>query len=297
MGVAVFSMSTSVIFIKISQLPIAVLTCMRLCLSAALLFPVMEVQRRKAVRTGHGPKPRWWLLGIVPGVIFCVHLTSWAMGARLTTSANATLAVNTAPLLLPFLLHWIAAEKVTRKEMLGTFVAFLGLIVLSAADAKFDQEHLKGDMICMVSMVLLAVYLALGRRIVPTLPSPWLYTVPLYLTAGLLALPFALAKGEFAMLGSANPNAWKEWGCLFALAVVPTLLGHNLSMVALRVLRGQLVAVMSLGQFITAGLLAWMVFGEVPHAPFYVAAVLVVTGCAMAIFSKPVPTIPPADQN
>jgi drug/metabolite transporter (DMT)-like permease len=284
MLIAVFAMSTSVIFIKVSQLEIATLTTGRLWLSVMLLFPVMEWQRRKAVAGQVALPVGWWKLGLFPGVVFVFHLVTWAMGARLTSSANATLAVNTAPLLMPFLLLWIAKERVTKIELMGTAVAFAGLVVLTVADARLDPGHFKGDLVCMGSMSLLALYLALGRRRLPSLPSPWLYSVPLYACAGLISLMFALDGSMWAPLF--GERAAMEWWCLLGLAVVPTILGHGLAMAALRVLRGQVVAVMSLGQFLTAGLMAWWVFGEKPHGLFYVAAALVVTGCAVVIFGK-----------
>lgn len=285
MVVAVFSMSTSVIMIKLSRLEVPVLTAGRLLLSVALLFPLMESKRRAALREGGPGLPgRWWLLGLFPGLLFSVHLITWAMGARMTNSANATLAVNTVPLVLPFLLHWIAHERVTRKELFGTGIAFTGLVVLTAADARLDAEHFRGDLVCLGSMLFLAVYLALGRRLLPQLPSPWLYAVPLYLIAALASLPFAWGSGSVQLL--VGPGALREWAILAGLAVVPTIFGHGLTMVALKVLRGQVVAVMSLGQFMTAGLMAWLVFGEQPHGLFYVAALLVATGCSVVILGK-----------
>ncbi|TLD71244.1 DMT family transporter [Phragmitibacter flavus] len=284
MLVAVFAMSTSVIFIKVSELDITALTTGRLWLSVMLLLPLMEWHRRRAVRSEAGLVKGWWRLGLLPGAVFVVHLITWAMGARMTSSANATLAVNTAPLLMPFLLFWIAKERVTRVELMGTAVAFAGLVVLTAADAKLDPDHFRGDLVCMGSMTLLAVYLALGRRRLPMLPSPWLYSVPLYICAGSVSLMLTLDGEKWAPLF--GEHAGIEWFCLVGLAVVPTILGHGLAMAALRVLRGQVVAVMSLGQFLTAGLMAWWVFGEQPHGLFYVAAALVVTGCAVVIFGK-----------
>lgn len=284
MLLAVYSMSTSVIFIKLSELDTGVLTAGRLGFSVLFLLPVMEWHRRKAIRQGVVLESGWWHVGVLPGIIFAFHLISWTIGARMTGSANATLAVNTAPLIMPFLLAWIASERVTRNEWIGTAVAFAGLLVLTAADAKLDPEHFRGDLVCLGSMSFIALYLAIGRRIAPRFPSPWLYSVPLYAVAALICLPLARRPEQWAPLF--GEHALLEWGCLLGLAIVPTIFGHGMAMVALRVLRGQVVAVMSLGQFVTASLMAWMIFGETPHLAFYIAAALVVTGCAVVIFSK-----------
>lgn len=284
MLIAVLAMSSSVIFIKLSKLEIGPLTAGRVWMAALLLLPMMEWQRRKAVRDGAGLPDGWWKLSLLPGMMFAAHLLSWAVGARLTGSANATLAVNTAPLVMPFLLFWIAGERVTKMEVLGTVIAFSGLVVLTVADAGLDAQHLRGDLICVGSMLFLSVYLALGRRVLPRLASPWLYSVPLYVYGGAVAMLFALNREQWLPLF--GETAFFEWFNVLGLAVVPTILGHGLAMAALSVLRGQVVAVMSLGQFLTSGLLAWMIFGETPHGTFYVASFLVVSGCAVVILGR-----------
>lgn len=284
MLIAVASMSSSVIFIKLSKLEVGPLTVARVWTSFLMLLPLVLWKRREAVVKGHGLPQNWWLLGLVPGVMFAAHLLSWAVGARLTGSANATLAVNTAPLVMPFLLFWIAGERVTKMEIFGTLIAFVGLMVLTVADAGLSLEHFKGDLICLGSMLFLAVYLALGRRILPRFSSPWLYSVPLYFYCGVVALFFARDAEQWAPLFGENAGA--EWFHVIGLAIVPTIFGHGLSMAALRVLRGQVVAVMSLGQFLTSGLMAWFIFGEKPHMTFYVASMLVVLGCAVVILAK-----------
>src|SRR5690606_3153210 len=136
-------------------------------------------------------------------------------------------------------------------------------VVLTIADAGLDLQHFKGDLICVGSMLFLAVYLALGRRILPRFPSPWLYSVPLYFYCGVGAMFFAWDANQWAPLFGERAAA--EWFNVIGLAIVPTIFGHGLSMAALRVLRGQVVAVMSLGQFLTSGLMAWIIFGEKPH--------------------------------
>lgn len=95
---------------------------------------------------------------------------------------------------------------------------------------------------------------------------------------------FAWDANQWAPLFGERAAA--EWFNVIGLAIVPTIFGHGLSMAALRVLRGQVVAVMSLGQFLTSGLMAWIIFGEKPHTTFYVASILVVLGCAVVILAK-----------
>ena len=71
-----------------------------------------------------------------------------------------------------------------------------------------------------------------------------------------------------------------------AKGLVPTVAGHTLLNLSMRTLRSQTVAVLTLGQFIAAGILAWIIFDELPTVQFPIAAGLVVTGALLVIFAR-----------
>ena len=58
-------------------------------------------------------------------------------------------------------------------------------------------------------------------------------------------------------------------------------------------MRGQVVSVFNLGQFIFAGLMAWPLFGEAPALAFYPACVLLLIGGTIVIRDdKPATPLP-----
>lgn len=150
---------------------------------------------------------------------------------------------------------------------------------MSAKDALAGGGNLAGNLMCFGSMLLFAWYLALGRRN-RDVPSLWLYVVPIYWQAALVC---ALAAIPWA--GTLEVGSVREWSLLVGLAVVPTLVGHTLLNLSMRALRGQLVSLCNIGQFVFAGALAWMLFGEVPALTFYIAAALVVAGVALVVLA------------
>ena len=125
-------------------------------------------------------------------------------------------------------------------------------------------------------MLLFALYLSLGRRN-RDIPSIWLYVVPLYAMAGLVCLVAGAPR-----LPSVSPSL-REWLLLLALAVVPTILGHSLLNGAMKHFRGNVVSVCNVGQFFFAGVIAWVVFGELPKPVFWPAALLVVAAGVIAL--------------
>jgi len=266
--------------IKASATHPFVLSAVRLLLAGALLTPLFLREHRKH----RDALPAGWLkCTTLPALVLAAHFISWAYGARMTLTAQASLIVNLAPVALPFFLWWLMDERINRREVVGTVLALAGVVVLSAKDAFSGGGDVAGNFVCFASMLVFAWYLALGRRN-RDVPSLWLYVVPVYWQAAVIcslaALPWA---------GTLDVGSTREWTLLVGLAVVPTIIGHSLLNLAMRALRGQLVSLCNVGQFVFAGLMAWGLFGEAPAAIFYAAATLVVAGVALVVWSAPSP--------
>ncbi|MFH1497513.1 MAG: DMT family transporter, partial [Verrucomicrobiota bacterium] len=184
----VFGCSTAAIMIKASTTHPVLLSAARLLLSTLLLSPLFF----RALAKHRGTLTRRQLRDTtLPAVLLAAHFISWTYGARMTLTAQASLIVNLAPVALPFILHALIGETVTRREIIGTIIAISGITALSARDAFSGGGDLPGNIVCFGSMLFFAWYLALGRRN-RDIPSIWLYVVPVYLQAGLLCAVAAL---------------------------------------------------------------------------------------------------------
>ncbi len=270
----VFFCSTSVILIRSSSLPPSLVGTYRLLFASILLFPVFlkswHTHREKV-------RPRLFLRCVLPAVLLAIHLISWAQGARMTYIANATLIINLTPAVMPLLAFFLIKEKVTRREILGTIVALAGVAILSVNAFSINPDYLWGNIICFASMTIFAGYLAFGR-INKDFPSIWLYMVPVYTIATLCSLVFSLATLDSVSIGS-----WEEVGWMLAMAILPTILGHVTLNNSLRYFTAQTFAVVNLHQFVSAGLLGWLIFSDTPPITFYFAASLCVGGAIIVI--------------
>ena len=274
-GVA--ALSTAVIWIKASSTHPVALSAIRLSLAALLLTPLeLRERRRHAAILPQFAKlnRRTW----IAGGLLALHFSSWAFAARMTAAAQANLIVNLAPVALPFFLFLLAHEPINRREILGTGIVILGLLVLTVRDVWAADGSAAGNAVCFGSMLLFAAYLALGRRS-RDLPSVWLYVVPVYRHAAVICL---LAATPWIVDGVAW-NSPREWGLLLGLTLLPTVVGHSLINRAMRHFRGQVVSLTNCGQFIASGTLAYLVFGEQPAPLFYAAAAIVLTGIVIVI--------------
>lgn len=265
--------SLAAIMIRYSGLPADWLSMARLAIGAAVVFPAWR-RAARAHPEAVGPALR---SAVAPGVMLGAHFLSWVWAVRLIPVAHSTLIVNLAPVAMPFFTWLMLRERVGRAEWAGVGLALAGMGVLWLADARGGSGHRFGYAVCLGSMVVLTAYLALGRRN-RTLPSPWLFLVPMYLIAGLTCLPSAWLRGLPAGL------VWRrEIILLLALGLLPTALGHSAILSAMRWFTAQTVSIINLLQFVFGGLWGWLFFREVPAASFYPASALMVAGVMIAI--------------
>jgi drug/metabolite transporter (DMT)-like permease len=274
----VFACSTSAIFIRSSTSDPLVLSALRLAIASVLLIPVFILELRKHRGAFNGSHVR---RTFIPSVVLAVHLISWTLGARMTQVAQATLIVNLVPVALPFFLFWLVRERINRAEVAGTALALVGLVVMSIKDAFSARGSPLGDAVCFVSMLLFALYLCLGRRN-RDFPSIWLYVIPVYAQAAVICLLVALPR-----FGTFEAGSAREWAIMTGLAVVPTMCGHSLLNAAMRRIRGQIVSLCNVSQFVFAAIMGYLLFGEIPKAVFYAASAIVVAGVSIVVLATP----------
>jgi len=271
----VYTASLAVIIIRASATPPAVLAAWRQLIAAIVLSPFFL----RALMSGRHEfglkefKAAGW-----SGLVLSLHFLTWIVGARLTTAAaNASLIVNMAPVVMPFFLFALIREKVTNREVLGTLVAVSGAVLLGWSDVRIGEQGVLGDALCLISMLLLCFYMALGRKN-RQFGSVWLYIVPLYFCGGLVCLAVSPFMG-------ADPTVYDthEILLIIALGLVPTVMGHSIFNYSMRHIRGQVVSMCTLFEFVFAGIMAWIFFDEIPSGAFYPAATLVVGGALIVL--------------
>jgi len=274
----VFACSTAVIMIKLTDLHPVLLAGYRLLVASLVLGPLWaRARRRYRGQYGAGDLKR----SLLPGILLGLHFISWIVGARMTLAANASLIVNMVPVAMPFLSYFLVRELINRGEVAGTLLVLVGVACLGAADYHVSLETFTGDVICFCSMLLFAGYLALARKN-RGVPDLWLYIVPVYAVAGLFCLLVS-----FFFVNPVQVYSQKDVLLIVGLAVVPTVIGHSSLQYSMKHLRVQVAAIGTLGQFVFAGTLAFIILGEVPGWAFYLAASLLVAGATIAIRATP----------
>jgi drug/metabolite transporter (DMT)-like permease len=266
--------SSSVIFIKLSTEHPTILAAFRLLIAAVVLTPVFikNLYTHRNFYTFKQIRP-----SLLPGIVLGLHFISWNFGARLTLAANASLIVNMVPVIMPAFLYILIKELINRREIIGTVIAMSGIILLGSFDIHLSRSTFLGDFICFIAMILFAYYLSLARKN-REYPNIWLYLVPVYYIAGIFCLTIAFFV----------QNPIKEYTTdnilyILGLGIVPTVIGHSIFNYSMQQIRGQVVSIAIVSQFIFAGVMGFFILGEIPHIYFYVAGVLLVGGAVVSI--------------
>ncbi len=266
--------STAVIMIKKSTLPSSFVAAGRLLVAGTFLFPLFlrDLLRKRARGERWNP-----LRCVLPGIVLAAHFLSWVWAARETMAPNAALVVNVAPAVMPLLMWLLVKEVLNKREILGTLIALVGVAILFGMDLHLAPESFVGDAVCFGSMILFTLYLALARRHREA-TSLWLYIVPIYLLAGVICLcvsiPFVDPKTLLVP---------REILLVIGLGLIPTVVGHTIFNSSMRNMRGQVVVLANLCQFIFVWLLSYPILLELPTWGFYPACVLVVAGALIVI--------------
>ncbi len=282
--IGVFAASTSALFVKLSHTDPVLLASYRSLIAGVVLLPLFF----RALKS-HAGQYRVSSLRrtLMPGMFLGIHFITWTIGARLTPVSNSTLIVNMLPVITPFLLYFMIREVINRAECYGTFLSLAGVAVLGFADYRLNIKYALGDIICFVSMLFYAFYIVWGRKN-RDIPSLWLYVVPLYLIAGLftLLIYFMAQQSGFTAAASVHDYDARDLGLIFALALIPTVIGHSIFNYSLKHLRGQSVSIIALSQFIFAGFMGVYILNEFPSVAFYLASTLLVMGAIVVIFAS-----------
>ncbi len=200
--------------------------------------------------------PRFVVCALVGHVL---HISAVMYGMNLSTAFSSSLVLTCQPLFTLGILAWLGAERLRRQQIVGTLVAFAG-IVLFLADkfaAGFSRAGL-GDLTLLIAGASFSAYTVLSRPLADrygpliVLSYTLLFSMPIMLA---LTFPF-FADLKAASLGPA------VWAAIFFALVVSSFFGW-LCWAWVNSVRG--VARSAPFMYLmppVAGVMAWLTLGE-----------------------------------
>src|SRR4051794_15605323 len=222
--------------------------------------------------------PRFVLCAFVGHVI---HISAVMYGMNLSTAFSSSLVLTSQPLFTLAILAGIGAEKLRRQQIVGTLVAFAG-IVLFLAD-KFSAGFSRagaGDLTLLVAGAAFSAYTVLAR------PLADRYGPLILLAYTLLFSAPVMLFATYPFLSELHPSALgpSVWAALFWALVVSSFFGW-LMWTWVNSVRG--VARSAPFMYLmppVAGVMAWLMLGETFTWLKLIGAGITMAGVAWAQF-------------
>ena len=247
LAVALFAVSSSAWVVRILPDTSAItLAFWRMFLASVLVFVLSYKSAASFV-----PNKKMLLAGVFLGIHFALFFRS----VQLTSIAEATLLGTTAPIFTEIYSFVFQKKKPVGMVVFGLCVAFLGAGTL-VSQSSFSETSTLGNLFAVMCSVAMAFVLLVGKNIRKNV-GVFEYTRWLFFFAALTLLVISF----FAEI-SVFSFSKEEFPWFLFLALVPTMIGHNIFYYLIKSLAATTVAAVPLGEPVVSSLGALIFFGE-----------------------------------
>lgn len=278
-ALAILSISTAAVLIRLSNAPALIIAFWRLAIATAILaVPALLIPRYREGILALSLRD-WALLGVV-GVVLAIHFASWIESLALTSVAASVTLVTLHPVFVGLASSRLFGEGLPARAWVGVLAALAGGAIIALSDSQRGPEPLLGDLLALVGALAAAIYFLAGRGFRRRLPL-LAYVVPVYAATSLALVVMALVAGD-------PLTGWpaREYALFAALAIVPMILGHTLLNYALKYVTAPVIATTVLGEPVGSTLLALIVLNEVPPWLTVAGAVVVLAGIGLVVLES-----------
>lgn len=277
---ALTSLSTSGLWVRMAMAPIAVICAWRL-FGAAIMVSVPSLVRRQSLvwqsrQEGYS--------SLAAGVFFFAHLWTYVFAAQNTSIAHLVLIFSSAPLFTALGARLWFHEKFPAHLYVVYVLAGIGIYLLftdplRATTARSLATSFEGDLAALVSALLHTFYSLAGKQARQIAPN-FRFSFWLYFISGILFLLLGTVQQQNFL-----PESTYFWGAILGLIVFPSLLGHTLYTYLLRFVNINVLSCSKLIEPAIAAGLAYLYFDEEVGPKTLVAFVLMAT--AVVVLFRP----------
>ena len=249
--VGIIAISTASIFIKLCDAPALIIATYRMTLASLMLMPFACY---KKTWRGWKRNELGWLF--FSGLFLSLHFAFWIASLKYTSVASSVALVTTHPIFVGVGGWLFLKERLGSDLIFGIALSVLGSGLVSYGDMSLSKEAWMGDGLALLGAMAASGYLLVGRKMRKD-QDLLSYILPVYSTAGLILILFALIFQK--SFGGYSSSTYLY---LFLLALIPQLIGHTTFNWALKYLPASVVAVAILGEPIGSTMLAYFILSE-----------------------------------
>ena len=274
LAVALLSISSASIFVRLADAPAAVCAFWRLAFSTVIIGAVSLLK---------GRRPEFSVKSIAAGVALAAHFIFWMRSLFLVPVGVSTAVVITYAMYTPVVDALVFREKPSTIQLLGLSVGTLGVVLMYVYPLLLTSTRIDpiGVLYSFLGAIAATAYFSLGRALRRMGVGLLSYTLTVYGVAATTTL------GYIALAGIDPLNyPSRTWLFLVLLAIVPMLGGHTVMNYALRFFKTSAVTSIAIGEPAVASLLAYLVLGESIEPALILFIVLTLVGVLLAIIGE-----------
>jgi len=277
--IGIFAISTSAILIRWSSSDPLVIGSYRQTFATFLFVPFLIKDKFKEITS---LKINEVMELVLIGLLLGAHFGFWISSVK-ATSVAASVLLGTCHIVYVSIIGWlIFGESLNSKGIFGTLVALSGILILFWGDLIEDPGNFKGNILAFISGILAGLYYLGGRKHRKKISLPT-YAFMVYLSSAISMWIIVLVQDlEYQQISNS------EFKLFFLMALVPTLLGHTMQNWALAFLPAYIISITLLVEPIGSGLLAWLIFNEIPSLGVLIGGLIVLCGVYVVALSEPV---------
>ena len=254
LGIGIFSLSFSAMFVRWANAPGPVTAFYRLFFSIILLLPFFlpRIKRNRSIKS-------WSILfPLLAGVFTACDLGLWTASLSYTTAANSTLLGNTAPLWVALGTWFILKQRLTSGFWRGLAITLLGAALIMGTDFILHPRFGVGDTMAIFTGFFYGGYfLCTERSRTHFDPIIHIWFVGVSASFSLFILNTIL---QYPLTGYPT----QTWLVFLSTTVVSQLIGYMSLAYALGHLPASVVSPTMILQPIVTTLLAIPLLGEIP---------------------------------
>ena len=198
---------------------------------------------------------------VVMALALSLHFIFYIQSVIDTYIINATLLVNTTPILTLIMSYLLGVARVSRVDVVGVSLGFLGAFIM-VINGLGSGGTLIGDIEALVAALLYAIYIMAGKFLsikdtLSVMSVVYVFSIPVILIYAIITgVPIQFPLDSF-------------WALVFliSLGIIPTAVGHTLFISSLKGLKPHETSLIGLLEPVSATIYSIFLFGEFP--PIY----------------------------
>jgi drug/metabolite transporter (DMT)-like permease len=217
------------------------------------------------------------------GMALGADIALFFSAVKLTSIVNATIIGSMQPIVVGVIAAKFFGEKIGLRNVLWSFVALCGTLVVVASSAGDASNDWFGDLLALAAMLSWSAYFITSKNSKKTM-TPTEFTAGTALWTMIICAPLGLAFGQDMTWPSLS-----NWGLLIAMAVSSGLIGHammNWSLVRIPLWVGSTFTLLIP---VFSAIMAWAFLGEAVSATQAAAMAVVIGALAIVVRSQATP--------